>query len=255
LDTGTERSRFAAPANPTDPFRPVVRTEGMDRTGGSLVLRPAIVATAGSGGAPGVASERSEERGRERMQGSETTSPDDARLVAAVAAGDRDALAALYDRHTTAMFAVAQRLLRSRQDAEDLLHDVWVETWRRAGDYDSRRGSVRSWLLLRVRSRGIDRLRALEAARRHAMAQEHEAQRPRVAHAAWDAPDCTRARSALADLPAEQRALVEAAYFEGMSCSELAARFEIPLGTVKSRLSAGVDKLRRSFAASGTSRS
>ena len=192
------------------------------------------------------------------MRGLETTpsgAADDARLVAAVATGDQAALATLYDRHTPAMLSVAYRVLRSRQDAEDLLHDVWVETWRRAADYDAARGSVRSWLLMRVRSRGIDRLRALEAARRHAMAQEHEAQRPRVAHAAWDAPDRSRARSALETLPAEQRALVEAAYFEGMTCSELAARFGIPLGTVKSRLSAGVDKLRRSFATSEPGRS
>lgn len=178
---------------------------------------------------------------------------DDVQLIAAIARGDQGALAALYDRHTNAMMATALRILRSQQDAEDLLHDVWVETWRRAADYDRARGSVRSWLLMRVRSRAIDRILALDTARRHAMAEDSGDQRP-ITHAAWDAPDRSRAQSALAGLPADQRALVEAAYFDGLSCSELASQFGIPLGTVKSRLLAGVDKLRRSFATSGAAR-
>ena len=90
----------------------------------------------------------------------------DARLMQALARRDERALAELYDRHAPTMLGVALRILKNRQDAEDLRHDVFFEAWRRAGEYDPARGTVRSWLLLRVRSRGIDRLRSLDAARR-----------------------------------------------------------------------------------------
>jgi RNA polymerase sigma-70 factor (ECF subfamily) len=171
----------------------------------------------------------------------------DAHLLVASARGDETALGRLYDRHAPAMLGVASRILRGRQDAEDLVHDVFVEAWQKAGDYDARRGSVRSWLLVRVRSRGIDRLRSLEAARRAAMippGAEEDRSEPR-----WDGPDRERARVALAALPDEERRLVELGYYEGLSCAEMAQRVGIPIGTVKSRLAAAVAKLRRSLAA------
>jgi RNA polymerase sigma-70 factor (ECF subfamily) len=129
---------------------------------------------------------------------------EDRRLVAAIARGDEGALAALYDRHAPAMLGVAIRVLRDRPDAEDLVHDVFVEAWQRSTSYDAARGSVRSWLLLRVRSRGIDRLRALDAARRHAMASAREPSTagPSVAPV-WEAPDRVRAKAALGSLPPE----------------------------------------------------
>jgi len=171
----------------------------------------------------------------------------DAHLLVAAARGDVTALGRLYDRHAPAMLGVASRILRGRQDAEDLVHDVFVEAWQRAGDYDARRGSVRSWLLVRVRSRGIDRLRSLEAARRAAMIPPGpEADR---SEPLWEGPDRERARAALAALPEEQRRLVELGYYEGLSCAEMAQRVGIPIGTVKSRLAAAVAKLRQSLAA------
>ena len=176
----------------------------------------------------------------------------DVSLVAALALGDRGALAELYDRHASAMLGVALRVLHSRSDAEDLLHDVFVEAWQRAGAYEAGRGSVRSWLLVRVRSRGIDRLRSLEAARRHGMLPAAVEPGP-VASVAplWDGPDHARARAALDDLPEAQRTLVELAYFEGLTCSEMAARCGIPIGTVKSRLATAMSRLRASVAADG----
>jgi RNA polymerase sigma-70 factor (ECF subfamily) len=180
---------------------------------------------------------------------SKTPSSDgsDAHLLVASSRGDVSALGRLYDRHAPAMLGVASRILRGRQDAEDLVHDVFVEAWQKAGDYDARRGSVRSWLLVRVRSRGIDRLRSLEAARRAAMipsGAEGDRSEPR-----WDGPDRERARAALAALPEEQRRLVELGYYEGLSCAEMAQRVGIPVGTVKSRLAAAVAKLRQTLAA------
>ena len=178
----------------------------------------------------------------------------DESLMAAAAVGDESALGELYDRHAGAMLGVALRILRLRQDAEDLVHDVFVEAWQKAADFDAGRGSVRSWLLLRVRSRGVDRLRSLSSARRRGLFGDGEgateaAEAP-VAPV-WDGPDRERARKALDRLPDAQRTLVELAYFEGMTCSEMAAHCAIPIGTVKSRLSAALGKLREALVGAG----
>src|SRR3954465_16018107 len=79
----------------------------------------------------------------------------DVELISGAAAGDRDCLAALYDRYAPACLAVGRRILGDRREAEDLLHDVFLEAWRRAGDYDQGRGTVRAWLLMRIRSRAL----------------------------------------------------------------------------------------------------
>lgn len=173
------------------------------------------------------------------------TDPRDASALQALAAGDEHALAELYDRHATAMLAVAIRILRNRHDAEDLLHDVFVEVHAKAGQYDPARGSVRSWLIVRVRSRAIDRYRSLAVARRHAMARAADADEP-VSEAPkfWESSDQARATRELDALPAEQRRLVELSYFEGLTHAEMATHCNIPIGTVKSRLNAAMTKLR-----------
>ncbi len=173
----------------------------------------------------------------------------DETLLRSIADGERSALGQLYDRHASAVLQVALRFLRSRQDAEDLLHDVFVEAWGKAADYDAARGSVRRWLLVRTRSRAIDRLRSLQAARRYAMAEAASADPPLAPAPGWDAFDRDRARRLLRELPEAQRTLVELSYFEGLTCAEMAERCGVPVGTVKSRLSAAVGKLRRSLAA------
>ena len=183
------------------------------------------------------------------QQASTAESDRDRGLIAAAAAGDEAALAELYDRHASAMLGVALRILKTRQDGEDLVHDVFVEAWQRAGDFDDSRGTVRSWLLVRVRSRAVDRLRSLEAARRRGLLllAQHEADEASV-EPVWDGGDRVRAKRALDALPDAQRTLVELAYFEGLTCSEMAAHCGIPIGTVKSRLAAAMTKLRQSFA-------
>src|SRR5205807_7424800 len=94
--------------------------------------------------------------------GAEAAAPDEAdiQLVRAAARGGSQALAGLYDRYASVLLAVGQRVLGNAREAEDLLHDVFLEVWRRAGDYDRARGSVRAWLLMRMRSRALDRRRA-----------------------------------------------------------------------------------------------
>jgi len=172
----------------------------------------------------------------------------DREVMARVAAGDRASLATLYDEHASRMLALAYRILGNRRDAEDLLHDVFLEAWQKAASFDPARGSVRAWLLMRVRSRAIDRLRMLTTARQRlggVMAIDAEPMTPTAAPDS--SSDHSKARMALQQLPESQRAVIELSYFEGMTCREIGVHCAIPVGTVKSRLSAGIRKLRREF--------
>lgn len=167
----------------------------------------------------------------------------DVRLVEAMAVGDRQALARLYDRHAGALMALGVRMLGSRTEAEDLLHDVLLEAWRRAGDYDPARASVRTWLALRLRSRALDRLRSAARAR---VVSENDTSAPEQAapEVGGTSPDRERVMAVLGELPVAQRQVLELAYFEGLSSSEIAARLTVPIGTVKSRTAAALGKLR-----------
>src|SRR3954468_1878594 len=91
---------------------------------------------------------------------------DDVTLITSVANGDRQGVEVLYERYAPLLLGVGLKILRgSRQEAEDLLHDVFFEIWQHAGDYDRNRGSVRTWMLLRMRSRAFDRLKSVERSR------------------------------------------------------------------------------------------
>jgi RNA polymerase sigma-70 factor, ECF subfamily len=173
----------------------------------------------------------------------------DVTLIGGAATGDRDCLAALYDRYAPALLAIGRRILGDRREAEDLLHDVFLEVWRQAGDYDESRGSVRAWLLMRMRSRALDRRKAATFAKR-ADLPAPEAIADALGDAAGHedpalAPDRNAVRRALAQLPAEQRQVLELGYFEGLSSSEIAERVRAPIGTVKSRVAAALTKLRQ----------
>lgn len=167
--------------------------------------------------------------------------PSDVALVGRMAQGDRSAVAALYARHSTALFGYAQALLRSRQEAEDLIHDVFLEAWRRSGDYSVERGTVRAWLLVRVRSRALDRLKS--AGRSRVVATDDERQ-----HASTALPfavgDEHRLRELLSRMPEAQQEVILLGYFEDLSTVEIAERLQIPAGTVKSRTRAALAALR-----------
>jgi RNA polymerase sigma-70 factor (ECF subfamily) len=181
----------------------------------------------------------------------------DAALVLAVASGDRKALAALYDRHGSAMLGLGVRVLRNRRDAEDVLHDVFLEVWRRAHTYDRTRASVRGWLFLMMRSRSLDRRKSaafslstsLEVTGLDAVASK--ASSLGSTGASGEAPllalDHKRAVEALSRLPEAQQHVVILGYFEGLSSSEIAAELDVPIGTVKSRVAAAMRALRDSL--------
>lgn len=164
-----------------------------------------------------------------------------------IARGDRDALSHLYDRHIGVMTALAHRILGNERDAEDLIHDVFVEVWQRAGDFDPSRGSVRTWLLVRVRSRCLDRKKSPAHKRRRAMPDEESIASFDLRENEGMSVDGQRVRSALLTLPVEQQKVLILGYFEGLSSSEIAARLDIPIGTVKSRVGAAMAKLRESL--------
>ena len=136
-------------------------------------------------------------------------------------------------------------MLRSPQSAEDLVHDVFIEAWKRAESYTPSRGSVRTWLMLRLRSRAIDRLRAPRVKKVSSVEDLQVNEVPEESVEAADtAPDRIAVREAVQGLPNAQRVVLELAYFKGLSASEIADQEAIPIGTVKSRLAAALRKLR-----------
>jgi RNA polymerase sigma-70 factor (ECF subfamily) len=175
------------------------------------------------------------------------TNPDDAELVGAMARGDADALAALYDRHSALLYAAALRVLRSEGDAEDLLHDVFLEVWAEAGRFDPSRGSVRTWLLVKMRGRALDRLRR-DRRRTRLAEQVDDVERTLVRVALSAEASAERRltlREALIEVPEDVRVVVESLVVLGLTARELAETLGLPEGTVRSRLARGLSVLER----------
>jgi RNA polymerase sigma-70 factor (ECF subfamily) len=188
---------------------------------------------------------------REGLTATPQTSPEpveDIALVAALVRGDQEALGQLYDRHGSLLFALALRILHDRAQAEDLLHDVFLEAWHHARDFDPARGTVRAWLVTRARSRALDR-RASQSRQAKVVDQlgreAGEGGGGGGGQAAAASLDRERVHQHMASLPAELIAVLELAYFEGASSSEMAERLGIPIGTVKSRMARAIAALRQ----------
>ena len=169
----------------------------------------------------------------------------DAALLARIAARDPGAIATLYDRHARMLYSLIVRILRDRSEAEDVLQDVFVRAWTRVETYNRDLGSPLAWLIRIARNRAIDRLRARDVRERSA---EDVPKPPEAASPEATAVLSERQRAvkrALDVLTPDQRALIECAYFRGLSQTELAAEFGLPLGTVKTRIRTGMQALRR----------
>ncbi len=167
-------------------------------------------------------------------------------LVRRLVDGDKPALSQLYKRLGPTAFALALRLLGSWREAEDVLHDVFIEAWQKVHTYDPRRGSVRSWILIRTRSRALDRLRSPARTRSSSLDEMHDGQRPVLeSEDPAGAADRSAVRAAVAALPQSKREVLEMAYFGGLSSTEISKDLGIPVGTVKSRVRAGLVELRR----------
>ncbi len=171
----------------------------------------------------------------------------DAELLHAIARGDEQALASLYDRYRLILFGLVLRILHSREEAEDVLQELLLQVWKRASDFDEARGRPFTWLVTLARSRAIDRLRSLGARDRATTESARDAGPEPWSDAADDAIRSEQSeivRQALAELPEEQRQALLLAYFEGLTQTEIATRLGAPLGTVKTRMRSGMIKLR-----------
>jgi RNA polymerase sigma-70 factor (ECF subfamily) len=178
---------------------------------------------------------------------------DDATLLARMGDGDEQALGTLYDRWHGLVHAVVQRIVRNTDDVDDVVEDAFWQAWRQADRFDPSRGSVQTWLLTIARSRALDRVRADKRRREDQLESdtgETVVQLASDSDPAMDAEHAERRNvviAALADLPTEQRQALELGYYAGLSQSEIAERTGQPLGTVKTRMRLGMQKLKDSL--------
>jgi len=175
---------------------------------------------------------------------------DDLALLAEIGEGNKAALTVLYDRYSSQILAITFHIIKNRQEAEDLVHDVFIEAWQKANSYDSRRGSVRNWLLLRARSRSIDRIRKLARIETRSDIEESDLSKSefKIEHKNSDPLqqlDYKQANQAVENLSPEHALLIRASYFEDLSYREIARKYKIPEGTVKSRMLAALKVLRK----------
>ena len=172
----------------------------------------------------------------------------DEELMDLVREGDAAAFGAIYDRHSTAAFSLAYRMVGRRNAAEDVVQEAFLSLWRSGGRYDSTRGSVRTWILGIVHNRAIDAMRRATVHDKRRASDEGIEER-------FEAPERTDAeaarrseagevRAALGVLPPDQLRVIELAYFGGFTHAEIAEMLDTPLGTVKGRMRLALEKLR-----------
>lgn len=171
-------------------------------------------------------------------------------LVASVAAGDTQALATLYDRYASLLLGLGMKILQDKAEVEDLLHDVFVEVWQKAGSYEPARGTVRTWLCLRMRSRALDRTKLSRRTRSESLeARPVETGQVDISSEGVEVLQRERLAQALEGLSDPQRTVISMAYFQGLSCSEIANELQVPVGTVKSRLAGARRGLEKAMGA------
>jgi RNA polymerase sigma-70 factor (ECF subfamily) len=176
-------------------------------------------------------------------------------LVSRIAGGDKQALSSLYELTVAQVLAIARAVLRSKEDAEEVVCDIYVHVWQQASTYDSTRGNVMAWLIMMAKNRAIDCMRK----RRNSVSLDDQREQGLVATLAGedDAPDQvlskfqsgTAVHRALASLTPLRRRLLGLAFFRGMSHQEIAAAVGMPLGTVKSHVRRALASMQAALAA------
>ncbi len=177
----------------------------------------------------------------------------DEALLNAIANGAVWAMESLYQRYSRILYSLAYRLVADHQVAEDLLQDAFLAIWRRSTSYSPQTGAARSWLISILHHRAIDYLRRV---RRRSTLQEAPSEEieldetstfPDVWEDVWRSVKSSQVRAALMKIPAEQRLVIELAYFQGWTHTEIAEGVQIPLGTVKARLRLGLIHLKHAL--------
>jgi len=171
----------------------------------------------------------------------------DAALIQKIVQRDESALAALYDRYASLLSSLLNRILRDTQASEEILQDVFYQLWRNAAQFDPARGSLRGWLAVIARNRAISRLRRHNPSAGEELLETSVIVPANLENALAQQQLLGRVKSALENLPSEQRAAIELAYFEGLTHSEIASRTGDPLGTVKTRIRSAVESLKRNL--------
>lgn len=174
----------------------------------------------------------------------------DEALIQAIVHGAMWAMEPLYQRYNRILYSLVYRMVADHQVAEDLLQDAFLSIWRRATSYSPQSGAVRSWLISIVHHRTIDYLRAVR--RRSVMKEtpledaelDERISFPDAWEETWRSEQSSQVRAALMRIPPEQRMVIELAYFQGWTHTEIAAGCQIPLGTVKARMRLGLNRLK-----------
>jgi RNA polymerase sigma-70 factor, ECF subfamily len=166
-------------------------------------------------------------------------------LMTLVSQGDRDAFADLYDRLASLVYATVLRVVRDGALAEDVTQEVFVEVWSTAPRFDAMRGAVATWVTTVARRRAVDRVRREESQRRRVinLASRRSDDVPLTAETVVESIEARRVHRALLLLPPDQRQVVQLAFLDGESHSAIAAKLSLPLGTVKSRVRGGLQRL------------
>jgi RNA polymerase sigma-70 factor (ECF subfamily) len=170
----------------------------------------------------------------------------DASVIAAIRSGDASAMAVLYDRYSSLVYSVALRILGDSGLSEDVLQDVFMQLWRRPEMFDSSRGSLGPWLAVIARNRAIDALRKRRP--ENDVSDVIISVEPDLAGEAERSRAMEKVRGALSTMPTAQRSALEMAFFEGLTHTEIAAKTGDPLGTIKTRIRAGLLALRKACA-------
>jgi RNA polymerase sigma-70 factor (ECF subfamily) len=171
------------------------------------------------------------------------TAASDLALVAAIRSGDQSAMASLYDRYSSIVYAVALRVLQDTGAAEDVLQDIFMQLWRKPESFDASRGNMAAWLSVIARYRAIDLLR-----RRRPESDIEDvvvSVEPDLVEESQRARTMDKVRETLAGMQQEQRAALEMAYFDGLTHTEIADKTGEPLGTIKTRIRSGLILLRK----------
>ena len=168
-------------------------------------------------------------------------------LISRIADGDESAFAALYQRLSSSLYGLAYRMMNDAKEAEDVLQEGFTYIWRKAGSYDPTRSTPFAWAVMIVRNKAIDRLRVRQRGERLRERVEQSVGPERDESSAEEPALRERSvivRSALEQIPREQREALELAFFGGLTHEEIADRLTTPLGTIKARIRRGLLKLR-----------
>jgi RNA polymerase sigma-70 factor, ECF subfamily len=181
---------------------------------------------------------------------------DDAELIQKLGARDPDALAVLYDRYGHLAYSLLVRITRDKSIAEDLVQELFIRVWNRTQNFDPRKGKLSVWILSIARNIAIDHIRSAQArfqSNQRSLEQTDQlsfSYKPQEPESIID--NAKAVRQAFSELNSKQRKVLEMAYFEGFSQSEIAARLQEPLGTVKSWMRSAIERLRTAVKAGVT---